>query len=203
MCGGAAAALMTGVYFHGPLAGGETYDRPATEVYRIVEASPLPALFDRMVYGQQRGSVTRGGEPDRSMVWYFHANGAQVARYTVALYPSGPKTRVSTRFEMTDAARQALRNGVAIQGADQYEAVGRAAMDEQIDARLAGRKFDHARIARAMAGVTTADIGKARGEAPRSIDEAPARFSRRDETRMHRAAPAEIPSDRPGEAMVR
>lgn len=179
MFGGAAAALMTGVYFHGPMKTGETYDRPAAEVYHIVEGTPLPALFDKMVYGQHGGSVTRGGEPDRSMVWYFHANGAQVATYTVAISPSGPSTRVSTRFEMSPAAGDALGKGFAVSGADRYEVVGRAAMDEQIDARLDGRSFDHARITDAVASYMMASIGNIRGEARKPVENAdhPARLA--------------------------
>lgn len=204
MFGGAAAALAAGVYFHGPLKSGETYDRAPTEVYRIVEASPLPSLFDKMVYNQRGGSVTRGGEPEKSMVWYFHANGVQVAKYTVGIAAAGDtKTRVSTSFEMSDAAEKALGKGFAIKGADQYEVVGRAAMDEQIDARLDGRTFDYAKVNEAMAGYMMANMGKIQGEALKSMDEAADSFKKMDEQRAYSKAQADNRKYRAGEPMVR
>ncbi len=204
MFGGVAAALAAGVYFHGPLKGGETYDRPAMEVYRIVESSPLPSAFDKMVYRQRGGSVTRGGVPEKSMVWYFHANGVQVAKYAVDIIPSGDKkTRVSTRFEMSDAAEKALGKGFAIAGADQYAVIGRASMDEQIDARLDGRDFDYAKISEAMSGYMVANMGKIQGEAIKSMDEAAASFKKADERRAYGQAQAENMKYKPGEPMVK
>lgn len=204
MFGGAAAALAAGAYFHGPLRSGETYQRPANEVYRIVETSPLPSLFDKMVYNQRGGAVTRGGEPERSMIWFFHANGVQVAKYTVSIAPSGDKaSRVSTSFEMSDDADKALGKGFAIKGADQYEVVGRAAMNEQIDARLDGRDFDYAKINEAMAGYMMANMGKIQGEALKSMDEAAASFKKADEQRAYSKAQADNRKYKPGEPMVR
>ncbi len=204
MFGGAAAALAAGIYFHGPLKSGETYDRPAAEVYRIVESSPLPSAFDKMVYHQRGGSVTRGGEPEKSMVWYFHANGVQVAKYSVGITPVGDRqTRVSTSFEMSDAAEKALGKGFAIKGADQYAVIGRASMDEQIDARLDGRAFDYARISDAMSGYMVANMGQIQGEAIKSFDEASAKFKKADERYAYSRAQAENAKFKPGEPMVK
>lgn len=204
MFGGAAAALAAGVYFHGPLKSGETYERPASEVYRIVESSPLPSAFDKMVYHQRGGSVTRGGEPEKSMIWYFHANGVQVAKYTVNIVSTGAKqSRVSTDFEMSDAAEKALGKGFAIKGADQYKVIGQAAMNEQIDSRLDGRAFDYARISDAMSGYMMANMGQIQGEAIKSFDEASAKFKKMDEQRAYRDAQAENAKFKPGEPMVK
>jgi hypothetical protein len=204
MFGGVAAALAAGVYFHGPLKGGETYDKPAAEVYRIVESSPLPSAFDKMVYNQRGGSVTRGGTPEKSMIWHFHANGVQVAKYTVDIASAGEKkARISTSFEMTDAAEKALGKGFAIKGADQYEVIGRASMDEQIDARLDGREFDYARISDAMSGSMVANMGKIQGEAIKSMDEAAASFKKSDEQRAYSKAQADNAKFKAGEPMVR
>jgi len=186
MFGGAAIALATGAYFHGPLKMGETYNRSPIEVYRAVESSPLPSMFSKMVYNQRGGAVTRGGEPEKSMIWYFHANGKQVAKYTVEIAPSGAnKTRVSTSFEMSDGAEKALGKGFAISGADQYKVIGRVSMDEQIDSRLDKRAFDYAKISDAMSAYVLTNMNKIQGEAMRSMDEAAESFKKMDADRAY------------------
>ena len=204
MFGGAAAALATGAYFHGPLKGGETYNRKPFEVYRAVESSPLPSLFSKMVYNQRGGTVTRGGEPEKSMIWYFHANGKQVAKYRVNLSPAGAdKTRVTTSFTMSDDAESALGKGIAISGADQYRVVGRVSMDEQIDSRLDKRPFDYSKVSDAMSAYVLTNMNKIQGEALKSMDEAAESFKKMDEQRDYQRAQAENRKYRPGEPMVR
>ena len=198
MFGGAAIALATGAYFHGPLKTGETYNRSPAEVYRIVESSPLPSMFDKMVYNQ------RGGEPEKSMIWYFHANGKQVAKYTVNITPSGPdKTRVSTSFGMSDDAEAALGKGFAIKGADQYAVIGRVSMNEQIDSRLDKRPFDYSKISDAMSAYVLTNMNKIQGEAIKSMDEAAENFKKMDAEREYQRAQAENRKYKPGEPMVR
>lgn len=201
MFGGAAIALATGAYFHGPLKSGETYNRSPTEVYRIVESSPLPSLFDKMVYNQRGGAVTRGGEPEKSMIWYFHANGKQVAKYTVTMAPSGTgKTRVTTNFEMSDDAETALSKGSLVSGADQYKVIGRVSMNEQIDARLDKRPFDSGKIAEAMSAYVLTNMNKIQGQALESMDKAAEGFKKRDD---YNRGQAENRKYKPGEPMVR
>lgn len=204
MFGGAAVALAAGAYFHGPLKTGETYARSPDEVYRMVESSPLPSMFSKMVYNQRGGAVTRGGEPGKSMIWYFHANGMQVAKYTVNITPSGAdKTRVQTSFVMSDDAEKALGKGFAISGADQYKVIGRVSMNEQIDSRLDKRPFDFAKINEAMSAYVLANMNKIQGEALESMDKAAAEFKKMDEERDYRKAQAENRKYKPGEPMVR
>ena len=187
MFGGAAIALATGAYFHGPLKTGETYNRTPFEVYRAVESSPLPSLFSKMVYNQRGGAVTRGGEPEKSMIWYFHANGKQVAKYTVNIAASGAdKTRVSTRFEMSDDAEKALGKGFAISGADQYAVIGRVSMNEQIDSRLDKRPFDSGKIADAMSAYVLTNMNKIQGEAMESMDKAATEFKKMEANGAYR-----------------
>lgn len=204
MFGGAAIALATGAYFHGPLKMGETYNRSPIEVYRIVESSPLPSMFDKMVYNQRGGAVTRGGEPEKSMIWYFHANGKQVAKYTVNISPSGAeKTRVSTSFEMSDDAEKVLGQGIAISGADQYKVIGRVSMNEQIDSRLDKRPFDSGKIADAMSAYVLTNMNKIQGRALESMDKAAGEFKKMDAERDYQRAQAENRKYKPGEPMVR
>ena len=204
MFGGAAIALATGAYFHGPLKMGETYNRPPLEVYRIVESSPLPSMFSKMVYNQRGGAVTRGGEPEKSMIWYFHANGKQVAKYTVEIAPSGAnKTRVSTSFEMSDGAENALGKGIAISGADQYKVIGRVSMNEQIDSRLDKRAFDTGKISEAMSAYVLTNMNKIQGQALESMDKAATEFKKMDAERDYQRAQAENRKYKPGEPMVR
>lgn len=204
MFGGAAIALATGAYFHGPLKSGETYNRSPTEVYRIVEASPLPSMFDKMVYNQRGGAVTRGGEPGKSMIWYFHANGKQVAKYMVGMVPSGAdKTRVTTSFEMSDDAEKALGKGFAISGADQYAVIGRVSMNEQIDSRLDKRPFDSGKVAEAMSAYVLTNMNKIQGQAMESMEKAAEGFKKADEQRAYQRAQAENRKYKAGEPMVR
>lgn len=204
MFGGAAIALATGAYFHGPLKSGETYDRSPAEVYRIVEASPLPSMFDKMVYNQRGGAVTRGGEPEKSMIWYFHANGKQVAKYTVNLAPSGTgKTRVSTSFEMSDDAENTLSKGSVISGADQYKVIGRVSMNEQIDSRLDKRPFDSGKVAEAMSAYVLTNMNKIQGQALESMDKAAEGFKKADADQAYQRAQAENRKYKPGEPMTR
>jgi len=204
MFGGAAIALATGAYFHGPLKTGETYNRSPTEVYRIVEASSLPSMFDKMVYNQRGGAVTRGGVPEKSMIWYFHANGKQVAKYTVNISPSGAsKTRVQTSFEMSDGAESALGKGFAISGADQYAVIGRVSMNEQIDSRLDKRPFDSGKISEAMSAYVLTNMNKIQGEAMESMDKAATEFRKIDAQRDYQRAQSENRKYKPGEPMVR
>lgn len=204
MFGGAAIALATGAYFHGPLKSGETYNRSPTEVYRIVESSPLPSLFDKMVYNQRGGAVTRGGEPEKSMIWYFHANGKQVAKYTVTMAPSGAgKTRVTTNFEMSDDAEAALSKGSLVSGADQYKVIGRVSMNEQIDARLDKRPFDSGKIAEAMSAYVLTNMNKIQGQALESMDKAAEGFKKMEADQAYQRAQAENRKYKPGEPMTR
>lgn len=204
MFGGAAIALATGAYFHGPLKSGETYNRPPTEVYRIVEASPLPSMFDKMVYNQRGGAVTRGGEPGKSMIWYFHANGKQVAKYTVNLAASGAdKTRVTTSFDMSDDAEKVLSKGFAISGADQYKVIGRVSMNEQIDSRLDKRPFDSGKIAEAMSAYVLTNMNKIQGQALESMDKVAGEMKKIDAQQDYQRAQAENRKYKPGEPMVR
>ncbi|WP_423603895.1 hypothetical protein [Sphingomonas sp. MS122] len=203
MFGGAAVALAAGAYFHGPLKTGETYDRPAHEVYRVVESTPLPSLFDKMVYNQRGGAVTRGGEPEKSMIWYFHANGLQVAKYTVNIIPvSEGKTRVQTSFEMSDDAEKALGKGFAIQGADQYKVIGRVSMNEQIDSRLDKRSFDTAKVSEAMSAYILVNMKKVQGEALESMDKAAEQFKKMDEERAYQDAQENNRKYKAGEPMT-
>lgn len=204
MFGGAAIALATGAYFHGPLKSGETYDRSPTEVYRIVESSPLPSLFDKMVYNQRGGAVTRGGEPEKSMIWYFHANGKQVAKYTVNIAPSGAsKTRVSTSFEMSDDAENTLSKGSVISGADQYKVIGRVSMNEQIDSRLDKRPFDSGKVAEAMSAYVLTNMNKIQGQALESMDKAAEGFKKMEADQAYQRAQAENRKYKAGEPMTR
>lgn len=203
MFGGAAVALAAGAYFHGPLRTGETYDRPAGEVYRVVESTPLPSLFDKMVYNQRNGAVTRGGEPGKSMIWYFHANGLQVAKYTVNIIPvNDGKTRIQTSFDMSDDAEKALGKGFAIKGADQYRVIGRVSMNEQIDSRLDKRPFDTGKVSEAMSAYIMTNMNKIQGEALESMDKAAERFKKMDEERAYRDAQAENRKYKAGEPMT-
>lgn len=201
MFGGAAIALAAGAYFHGPLQLGETYDRSVADVYRMVESTPLPPLFDKMVYNQRGGTVTRGGEPQKSMVWYFHARGQQIGKYTVTLAESGPdKTRVTTRFEMAENADQVMGKGIAIHGSDQFKVIGRAAMDEQIDARLDKRPYDSAKISEAMAGYIATNMGQVERGVSQSMDQAAEQFRKADAEAAYQHAQAEnrrLRSDEP------
>jgi hypothetical protein len=204
MFGGAAVALATGAYFHGPLKSGETYDQPIAEVYRIVEASPLPSLFDKVVYGQRNGAVTRGGEPQKSMIWYFHAKGQQIGKYTVTMSEAGAgKTRVSTSFEMANNAQELMGKGIALYGSDQFKVIGQASMDEQIDSRLDKRPFDGARITEAMAGHMMANMGQIQSDVSASMDHAAAQFDRADADRAYRDGQAANRKYTPGEPMVK
>ena len=187
MFGGAAIALATGAYFHGPLKTGETYEKTPFEVYRAVESSPLPSLFSKMVYNQRGGAVTRGGEPEKSMIWYFHANGNQVAKYTVSISQAGAnKSRVLTSFEMSPDAEKALGKGIAISGAEQYKVIGRVSMNEQIDSRLDKRPFDYSKVSDAMSAYVLANMGKIQGEALKSMDEAAESFKKMETNGAYR-----------------
>lgn len=204
MFGGVAIALAAGAYFHGPVKGGQTYDRSPAEVYRIVEATPLPSMFDKMVYNQRGGAVTRDGEPEKSMIWYFHANGKQVAKYTVGIASAGAdKTRVTTDFEMSDGAEQVLSKGFALSGADQYKVIGRVSMNEQIDSRLDKRPFDSGKIAEAMSAYVLTNMNKIQGQAIESMDKAATEFRKLDAQHDYQRAQAENRKYKPGEPMVR
>ncbi|MEG3180554.1 hypothetical protein [Sphingomonas sp. LT1P40] len=205
MFGGVATAAAAGIYFHGPLqSSGETYDRPLAETYRIVEATPLPSLFDKMVTGTRDESVTRGGEPQKSMVWYFHAKGQQIGKYTVEVAPAGDKqTRVKTSFEMADNAEKVMGKGFAIHGSDQFAVIGHASMNEQIDSRLDGRAFDTAKISHAMTAYIAANLSGIQGQALESFDQASAQFKEADAERAYSKAQADNARFKPGEPMVR
>lgn len=172
MVGGVPAAIAGGVYFHGPLATGETYARPATEVAQVLENLRLPGAVTGMVDTLPNGAYTRDVVPGKSVTYFFHARGGQAAKF-VATYAAvdATHTRVSTSMILSPDAEALLKTKFMPQ-AKQFAAVGEAAIREQIDARLEDREFDKAVVTQAMAGYVMGNIGEIQRSASAAADEA-------------------------------
>jgi len=170
--GGVPAALAGGVYFHGPLATGETYARPAAEVARTLENLRLPSAVTGMIESVPGGAYTRDVEPGKSVTYFFHARGGQAAKFVATIQPvDATHTRVSTAMTLSGDADTLLKTKY-MPLARQFAAVGDAAMREQIDARLEDRDFDKAVVTRAMAGYAMNNIGEIQKSASEAMDEA-------------------------------
>lgn len=172
MVGGVPAAIAGGVYFHGPLATGETYARPASEVAQVLENLRLPGAVTGMIDSVPDGAYTRDVVPGKSVTYFFHARGGQAAKF-VATYAAvdATHTRVSTSMILSPDAETLLRTKFMPQ-AKQFAAVGEAAIREQIDARLEDRAFDKAVVTQAMAGYVMGNIGEIQRSASAAADEA-------------------------------
>lgn len=172
MIGGVPAVLAGGVYLHGPLATGETYARPATEVAQVLENLTLPKAVTRMVESVPNGAYTRDVVPGKSVTYFFHARGGQAAKF-VATYKAvdATHTRVSTSMTMSGDAETLLKSRF-MPLAKQFAAVGEVAMREQIDARLEQRDFDKGVVTEAMKGYAMANMGEIQKSAAAAMEEA-------------------------------
>ncbi|MCX8475224.1 MAG: hypothetical protein MT490_05440 [Sphingomonas sp.] len=172
MIGGVPAVLAGGVYFHGPLATGETYARPASEVAQVLENLTLPKAVTRMVESVPNGAYTRDVVPGKSVTYFFHARGGQAAKF-VATYQAvdATHTRVSTSMTMSGDAETLLKSRF-MPLAKQFATVGEVAMREQIDARLEQRDFDKGVVTEAMKGYAMANMGEIQKSAAAAMEEA-------------------------------
>lgn len=172
MVGGVPAVIAGGVYFHGPLATGETYARPVAEVAQVLENLQLPGAVTGMIENVPGGAYTRDVVPGKSVTYFFHARGGQAARF-VATYAAvdASHTRVSTSMTMSSDAETLLKTKFMPQ-AKQFAAVGEVAMREQIDSRLERRDFDKQVVTQAMAGYVMGNIGEIQRSASAAAEEA-------------------------------
>lgn len=172
MIGGVPAVLAGGVWLHGPLATGETYARPASEVAQVLESLTLPKAVTGMVESVPDGAYTRDVVPGKSVTYFFHARGGQAAKF-VATYQAidATHTRVSTSMTMSGDAETLLKSRF-MPLAKQFAAVGEVAMREQIDARLEQRDFDKGVVTEAMKGYAMANMGEIQKSAAAAMEEA-------------------------------
>lgn len=172
MIGGVPAAIAGGVYFHGPLATGETYARPASEVAQVLENLTIPNAVTGMIQSVPNGAYTRDVVPGKSVTYFFHARGGQAAKF-VATYQAvdATHTRVSTSMTMSGDS-EALLKTKFMPLAKQFATVGDIAMREQIDARLEQRDFDKRVVTDAMAGYAMANMDEIQRSAASAMHEA-------------------------------
>lgn len=186
MIGGVPAVIAGGVYLHGPLMGGETYARPASEVAQVLENLTIPRAVTGMVESVPSGAYTRDVVPGKSVTYFFHARGGQAAKF-VATYQAvdATHTRVSTSMTMSGDAEALLKTRF-MPLAKQFATVGDAAMREQIDARLEQRDFDKRVVTEAMKGYAMANMGEIQRSAASAMDEA---VKLQEQSRATRYAP--------------
>lgn len=172
MIGGVPAVVAGGVWFHGPLATGETYARPASEVAQVLENLTIPRAVTGMVESVPDGAYTRDVVPGKSVTYFFHARGGQAAKF-VATYQAvdATHTRVSTSMTMSGDAETLLKTRF-MPLAKQFATVGDVAMREQIDARLEQRDFDKRVVTNAMQGYAMANMGEIQKSASAAMEEA-------------------------------
>lgn len=170
LCGG-------GLYAFWPFDQGKTYDRTPPQSYEILSRMPLPIVFDRLVEKMPGGTLVRENVPGKSVTWIFKVKGREGARFSATIEPDGEaRSYVSTDFRLVD-------EGKAFPNAEAFETIAAPAMEEQADARLAGREFR----AEVLAMPVAAYGFRHRDELVRSLEQGIAASKREDAARERRA----------------
>ncbi len=181
---GAAAIIAGGVYLHGPLRNGETYDRSIDDAYETVRAMPLPPLFARMVENVPGGDVRMEYADRQSISWHFTAKGREGAVFRVEFAPveTPGKVYVSTSYENLD------ESALLYDGSDRlmsdpelFEQMARVSLREQVDARLERRPFDKKLTQDVLAGWTMKNMGNIQREVGAQMNEVADTFKQADE----------------------
>ena len=153
------AAVAGGAYWHGPIVRGTVYAKPSAQVAATLESMALPKYFSTALAMVDGGS-TRMAIPGQSVVYLFQARGGQAAKFVVDITPvDATHTRVSTRMELSPDAERLLKTEI-MPGPQEFEEVGTAAMNEQIDAKLTGRPVNEDIQKQAMMRFAMAHMGE-------------------------------------------
>jgi hypothetical protein len=181
---GAAAIIAGGVYLHGPLRNGETYDRSVDDAYETVRAMPMPPLFARMVENVPGGDVRKEYADRQSVSWHFTAKGREGAVFRVEFAPAETpgKVYVSTSYENLD------ESALLYDGSDRlmsdpelFEQMARVSLREQVDARLERRPFDKKLTQDVLAGWTMKNMDNIQREIGAQMNEVADTFKQADE----------------------
>lgn len=173
---GLAGIVGGGLYMHGPIGGGEVYPLPAAEALQRVQSVELPGRVEGMLYeaGRGGGVVERAVVPGKSVIFTFKVQGKTVGSYTVTADPvDAASSRIGMDFVMAPDAEENMK-GVMMPMAKQFAVVGKAMVDESVDAALDGRPYDKRIDRNAMMEYTAANPGEIMKGASDAMDAAAA-----------------------------
>ena len=173
------AAVAGGAYWHGPIVRGTVYAKPSAAVAATLESMALPKYFSTALASVDGGS-TRMAIPGQSVVYLFQARGGQAAKFVVDITPvDATHTRVSTRMELSPDAERLLKTEI-MPGPQEFEEVGTAAMNEQIDAKLSGRPVNEDIQKQAMMRFAMAHMSDIQKGVAAKMDDAAKQFHESD-----------------------
>lgn len=189
---GIAAIVAGGVYLHGPLRDGETYDRSIDEAYESVRNMPMPKTFSRIVDRVPGGSIRRDFVDRQSITWTFMAKGKEGSVFKVEFTPveTPGQVYVSTSYTALDHANLLYDGSDPLMGdPDLFDKLARVALREQVDSRLERRPYNNKPAADVMAAWTVKNINKIQQGVAQQMNEVSQTFSEMDEqTRQMKSA---------------
>jgi hypothetical protein len=183
---GIAAIVAGGVYLHGPLRNGETYDRTIDEAYETVRNMPMPRQFGRMVENVPGGTVKMDYADQQAIVWRFTAKGKDAALFKVEFTPVDEpgKVYVSTSYEPLEAAPLLFDGSDNLMSDPElFDKMARVSMREQVDARLERRPFNQKLTQDVMAGWVMKNVGNIQQEVSSQMKDAVKSFDEMDKER--------------------
>lgn len=186
------ALVAGGVYLHGPLRYGETYNRDLDSAYETVRAMPMPPTFKTMVAGVRGGDIKREFVDGKSLTWTFKSNGKEGAVFTVTFTPTGEpnRTYVSTSYERLEHAKLLYDASDSLLGDPQlFDQMARVTLREQVDAKLERRPFNKKLTMDVMSGWMMANMGKVQQNVGKTFDEVSKSMDEFD--KAHRRAQSE------------
>ncbi len=164
-----------GLYLHNPFEGGEVYPLAAPAALELVQGVEFHGRVKGMLVEGGRSTdaaIDRAVVPGQSVVFTFRANGKTIGTYTVSAKPvDDAHTRVTADFAMAPDA-DANMPGVMMPMAKQFAMVGKAMVDESVDAALDGRDYDRRVDTQAMMAYTAANPGEIMKGANQAMDAA-------------------------------
>lgn len=181
---GIAAIVAGGVYLHGPLRNGETYDRTIDEAYESVRNMAMPRQFGRMVENVPGGSVKMDYADRQSIVWRFTAKGKDAALFRVDFTPVDEpgKVYVTTSYEPLENASLLFDSSDSLMSDPAlFDQMARVSMREQVDSRLERRPFNTKLTQDVMAGWAMKNMGNIQQEVGTRMNEAAKSFEDMDE----------------------
>lgn len=160
---GIAAIIAGGVYLHGPLRDGETYDRSPDDAYEAVRSLSFPKQFQRMVNGVPGGSIKRDYVDGQSITWTFMAKGKEGARFKVEFIPKDnpQQVYVVTAYERLEHSNLLYDGKDPLMGDPElFSKFGRVALREQVDSKLERRPYDNKPASDVLMAWTMKNMGK-------------------------------------------